>query len=77
MQEIMASWRDFMDYTPERDDQFEEGDRKSRGKFTWKTRLRQLNTIMQYHVTNIWAIWTRNRNDKDFATNLVQDASNV
>jgi hypothetical protein len=56
MQEIMASWRDFMDYTPERDDQFEEGDRKSRGKFTWKTRLRQLNTIMQYHVTNIWAI---------------------
>jgi hypothetical protein len=39
--------------------------------------LRQLNTIMQYHVTNIWAIWTRNRNDKDFATNLVQDASNV
>lgn len=48
MQEIMASWRDFMDYTPERDDQFEEGDRKSRGKFTWKTRLRQLNTIMQH-----------------------------
>lgn len=48
MQEIMASWRDFMDYTPARDDQFEEGDRKARGKFTWKTRLRQLNTIMQY-----------------------------
>lgn len=48
MQEMMASWGDFMDYQPERDDRFEEGDRKSRGKFTWKTRLRQLNNIVQY-----------------------------
>ena len=48
MQEMMASWSDFMDYHPDRDDRFEEGDRKSRGKFTWKTRLRQLNGIIQY-----------------------------
>eukprot|EP00438_Fugacium_kawagutii_P015760 Skav233449 [mRNA] locus=scaffold1486:393316:397293:- [translate_table: standard] len=50
MQEMMASWGDFMDYQPERDDRFEEGDRKSRGKFTWKTRLRQLNSIVQYGI---------------------------
>lgn len=45
---MMASWGDFMDYQPDRDDRFEEGERKSRGKFTWKTRLRQLNSIVQY-----------------------------
>ena len=48
MQETLAAWRDFMDFKPERDDRFEEGDRKSRGKITWKKRLRQLATIVQH-----------------------------
>ncbi|CAJ1354516.1 unnamed protein product [Effrenium voratum] len=48
MQEMLGSWRDFMDYSPERDDAFEEGERKSRGKFTWRKRLRQLAAVVRY-----------------------------
>ena len=39
-----------MDYSPERDDAFEEGERKSRGKFTWRKRLRQLAAVVRCRV---------------------------
>ena len=47
-QEMLASWHDFMSYTPDWDDRFEEDERKSRGKeITWKQRLKQLASIVQ------------------------------
>lgn len=47
-QEMLASWHDFMSYTPDRDDRFEEGERKSRGngEISWKQRLKQLASVV-------------------------------